>query len=421
MPRLPISGSPEHHAGSLSGHLPDRWPQLASFWFLYMAGLGIFFPYYSLYLKDNVGLSASQIGIVMAVMPLLGLCTQPIWGRLADVTGSRRAMLTVLAAGAAASYLLLGTLREFVPVVLGSALLASFHTSVLPMTTAVTFGTVGTRYFGFLRMWGTVGFLVAVASFPLLRRFLDAQAGLADWPFHGLGQLFPIVALCSIAAALVSFRLPRTHGVTLRAARGEGRTLLRHPPVVRLLVLMLVTNSFVQGPIYFFPLYLSSRGGTADTVSELWLFMLALEIPLIGLAGATLRRLGPRGLLALGLAAEAIRWSVCAWTTDLRLVAAVQVLHGVAVVGLLIGGPLYLEQAVPPQLRSTGQALVAMAAYGLGSIVSNAAAGWLIDRFGIDVPYALAGGAAFVLLLLLHWWLPEPWRLSAPEKRTLGG
>jgi MFS family permease len=62
---------------------PPAFPiaTLSIYWFLYFTGLGIFYPFYSLYLRDNAGLSGTQVGIVMATLPLVGMVAQPLWGR----------------------------------------------------------------------------------------------------------------------------------------------------------------------------------------------------------------------------------------------------------------------------------------------------------------------------------------------------
>ncbi len=387
--------------------------RLAAFWFLYLAGLGIFFPLYSLYLRQEIGLSGSQVGLVMAALPLVGIFAQPLWGQLADRTGSRRKALAAVAAGTALGYLGLGLLSGFVPVLLGTAGLAIFATSVLPMATALTLAAErapGTRSFGFMRMWGSLGFLAMAVSFPALLGWLQSSRLASHLPWRGLGWLFPPAVLCSLLAALLVLRLPPAPAFSLRSRPGDVRLLLRHPPVLRLLLFVFAAHCCLQGPIGIFPLYVASRGGGVETLSGMWIVMLLLEIPLIGYSAHTLRRLGPRGLLTMGLAAEAARWLTCALTTDLTLVRAVQVLHGVGVAGIIIGAPLYLERAVPGRLRSTGQALVATAGFGFGAIVSNTAAGWLFEHAGAEAPYLLAGGGLLLLGLLVRVALPEPYR-----------
>ena len=70
---------------------------MALVWFFCLGGLGIWFPLYTLYLHENAALSGAQVGRVMAIIPLVGILSQPFWGQVADRTGSRTRVLTALA------------------------------------------------------------------------------------------------------------------------------------------------------------------------------------------------------------------------------------------------------------------------------------------------------------------------------------
>ncbi|MEL7062006.1 MAG: hypothetical protein AAGN46_18410, partial [Acidobacteriota bacterium] len=78
-------------------------------------------------------------------------------------------------------------------------------------------------------------------------------------------------------------------------------------------------------------------------------------------------------------------------------------------------GPLYLEQAAPRRLRSSGQALVSAVGFGLASIASVAALGWAIEHFGVSAPYGLAGGGCLLLAVLVWVALPPPYRPAEPS------
>ncbi len=390
--------------------------RLSFFWFLYMCGWGIFFPYYSLYLGRDLALSGSRVGIVMATIPLVGLVCQPFWGHLADRTGSRRRVLAVISAGTAVTCAGLALARDFPSALVGTALFAIFSTSVLPMATAVTLAAVsrtGIGRFGPIRMWGTLGFLTLVIVFPHL---LDALGDLGSRP--RLAWMYPLTGGFLLAAAAIALSLPDSRALSLRSERGDTRRLLRHPPVIRLLALVFSAHLFLQGAINFFPLYVRSRGGDEAMVGRMWIFMLLLEIPLIGFSGSTLRRLGARGLLTMGLLAEGLRWTTCALTDDMTVITAVMLMHGVGVAGILIGAPLYLEQASPERLRSTGQAVIATVSFGAGAIVSNTVFGWLFERYGAEVPYGAAGLGAFALALAVHGWLPIPAPPELGDRRS---
>lgn len=230
----------------------------------------------------------------------------------------------------------------------------------------------------------------------------------------GLGILFPLTALLMGAAALCALPIPRAGAVSLRAARGDWRALIHHRPVWILLALAVLAYLSLQGPMGLFPLLIRSQGGSMQTVGDLWVVMLALEIPLVLYTGATVARVGPRGLLFIGVASGGVRWTVCGFSDSTAAIYAVQILHGVTVAGLVIGGPLYLEAAVPERLRSTAQALLAMVGVGIGGIASNAGAGWLLEHVGPRAPYMAGGLGALLCALLLVSVLPPPERPVDP-------
>lgn len=386
---------------------------VAAFWFFYFGGLGIFFPYYSLYLRENAALSGTQVGLVMAVIPLVGLAAQPFWGNLADRTGARSVVLGVLTLLAALAYLGLAAASGFPGMLTATAVLAMFSTAVIPVSLSVAlaaFESSGPHAFGIARVFGTVGYLVSVAGFPTLlgwwqeRTVTFAAEGVSE---PGLGLMFAVIALLGTAAALTAPFLPRTTGTTLRAGRGDWRELLQMRPVVALLVVAFLSFLCLQGPMALFPILVRARGGEVDTIGRLWVVMLLLEIPLVALSGAGLQRVGARGLLMMGIVSGGLRWLACATVTNVAGFYAVQILHGITVTGLMIGGPLYLEQVVPGKLRSTAQSLYAMFGIGAGGLTSNIATGWLMDQTGVEMPYLVGGAGALLLGLSLRWVLPR--------------
>jgi PPP family 3-phenylpropionic acid transporter len=382
-------------------------------WFFCLGGLGIFFPFFSLYLRENAGLSGSQVGVVLAVLPLVGTAAQPLWGQLADRTGTRSRVLVLLSFGAAAGYLALGHAQGFAALLLATALLACFASALVPAAMSVTFALPSadrTHAFGRMRVWGTVGFLFLVVAFPRFLHGLQSKRGLvpiAGGPSEpGLEVMFPITAGFVALGGLLALALPRGGEVGLRAPRGDWRRLLRHRPYVRLLGFTLVAYFFLQGPTSFFPIYVRSLGGTLDSVSNMWILMLSLEIPLVAFAGASLARVGPRGLLAIGTLAGGVRWTACGLLTDLAAVYPFQILHGVVVAGLVIGAPLYVEAVVPERLRSTGQGVLAMVGVSFGAITSHLGSGWLLEHAGPSAPYLVGGIGGLVLAALVPLWLP---------------
>jgi PPP family 3-phenylpropionic acid transporter len=403
----------------------QRYPASASMgatWFFCLGGLGVFFPFYSLYLHENAGLDATQVGVVCAVLPLVGLFTQPFWGQVADRTGSRSRVLALLAVGTAIGYAALFFWKGFAQLLFGTAGLACFSTALIPACVAATLAlTRGAdhRAFGLTRTWGTIGFLTLVVLFPPILHFSQSLRGLVateGGPSQpGLEIMFPVAGLLALICGLIARRLPRTEALVVRAPRGDWRRLLRHRPFVRLLVFALLAYLFLQGPMILFPLFVRAHGGSLDWISWMWIPMLIVEIPVIALLGETVARIGARGLLATGVLAGGLRWLVCGLSSDLTWIFTIQILHGITVAGLLLGAPLYIDAVVPERLRSTGQGMLAMIGLSLGGISSCLSAGWLLENVGPNAPYLAGGIGALVLGCATPLIIPPAVRATAVD------
>jgi MFS family permease len=399
---------------------------MAVVWFFGLGALGMFLPFFGLYLHENAGLAGTRVGIVLAVVPLVGAAVQPLWGQVADRTGARARVLVWIALGAGLGYAALFAARGFASLLFATALLASFQTAFVPAAVSVTLALArdgGPHAFGLSRVWGTVGFLLFVVAFP---RLLDAAqraqrlgraAGGPSEP--GLELMFAGAGAAMLLAGLAALALPRRGAVAIRAPRGDWRRLARHGPFLRCLAFALAAYVCLQGPLTLFPVFVRARGGSLDSVSEMWVPMLLLEIPLVALSGASLARVGARGLVAIGVVAGGARWLACGVTSGLAWIYPVQVLHGVVVAGFVLGAPLYVEAVVPERLRSTGLGALTMVGASLGGITSNLAAGWLLEHVGPDAPYLAGGMGALALGCLVPLVLPPPGR-PPPEAQERG-
>ncbi|HEY2773342.1 MAG TPA: MFS transporter [Candidatus Binatia bacterium] len=389
---------------------------LACFWFAIMGALGTFFPLFSLYLSENLGLSGTQTGIVTAALPLAGLLAQPLWGSLADRSGSRVRVLALVTAAAAGGYYNLSVQRSFPGVLAATLLFASFSSAVMPLSISVSLALLrerGRNAFGIVRSFGTLGYLVAVAGFPLLLRAIGESAPEVSAAGHAapsqphLALMLLVASIAMGAGAVLALGLPRDGAVALRADAGDWRFLLRSLPYRRLLVVTLAEYTFLQGPLVMFPMFVRSLGGGLDVVSHLWIWMLAFEIPLLAGVAAAPEWIGARELIGMGIVADSTRWLVCALSPSLDVIYVVQVCHGLAVAGFVVGSALYVEAVVPGRLRSTAQGLVYMAGVSVGGVLSSAGAGVLIDAFGPRAPALVGGIGGACLAASLPWLLPR--------------
>ena len=392
---------------------------LTLFWFVYFGSLGIFYPYFALYLRENAGLTGTEVGLILAISPLIGMLAShfgDIWR-----TAPERAAACWRCSPWARLWVIsgLGSAAGFWSIGLATAALAVVGTAIFPIMTSVSLAILrdeGRHAFGRVRVWGTVGYFILILLFPWLLTLIQpvGNAPAVNSSQPDLGLMFPITASLVFGAALIAFLLPRSGAVALRAQRGDWRELVHNRAFLRFLLFALIAHFLMHGPMWLFPLFVRSRGGDLSTIRNMWILMLLFEIPLVLSTGSGLKRLGARGLLGVGVLVGGLRWFLCAMITDTTLLFAVQALHGVTVVGLNLGSPLYLDVVAPEKLRSTAQGILSMVSAGIAGIVSNASAGWLIDRSGIDLLYLICGVGAFTLGAFAWWILPGAQR-SAEE------
>ncbi|MEM7465931.1 MAG: MFS transporter [Pseudomonadota bacterium] len=382
---------------------------IAVFWFLYMAGLGVIFPYLSLYFQEHVGLSGTQLGVALAMHPLMGIFVSPLWGQWADRTGQRRGALCLLAIGAAAGYLVVPHATSFFSLLLCLAFLSAFTAPPMAVASSITFavlGKGGAARFGRVRVWGTIGYLIMIISFPWIHG-----------DDNGLEIIFPIAALMCLGAAFTLVRVPSSNAISVRANREDLHALLKQNSYLRLLVIAFFSFGLLTAPIALFPVFVTERGGSVETVSRLWIPMLLLEIPLIYYAGAGLRRVGARGLIAAGIALDGLRWVITIAAPSLIWIFGIQLLHGAVVVGLIVGMQLYVEGEVPEQLRATGQTVLSTV-MSIGAVLSHLWGGTALEQFGVDAPYLIAGPLSVGLGIAAWFYLHPQVKVAADSGET---
>lgn len=372
--------------------------------FFSFAALGTFYPYFALFLKDNVGLASSQVGVVVSIPPLVGLFAQPAWGQVADRTGSRARVLTWLCLGAAVGFAALSQAQGLVATAVATFALALFLSPLFPLSVSVIFGALpSSSMFGRVRVWGTVGYLFSVVSAPRVLGWLR-EAGWLD-PVErgptepGMPLMFCVAALFCVVAASTAALLPKHAGLSVRAQRGDLRALLAQRSFTRVLMYVTGIQFFLNGPIQLFPLYVRSRGGTMTDLSNLWICMALLEIPLIFGSGRLFRTIGVTRMMLIASAAGGARWLICALVPSLPAIYPVQALHALVVTGLNVGTAMHVEQIVPERLRSTAQSAVVMVGISIGGALSNSLGGVVVDRFGVDALFLGCGLGALAWAL----------------------
>ena len=255
------------------------------------------------------------------------------------------------------------------------------------------------KEFGLVRMGGTIGWILAAWPFTFILVDWDkvhaANAhGLIEWLGAVLGSglsgeklkaatawTFAVAGIASLLLAAFSFVLPPTppkKSGTEKLAWLEALKLLKHPFV---LVLWLVTlvDSFVHN-CYFN--WTGSFLGTDRALGGVgipgnWIMPVmsvgqVAEILTMFILGATLKRLGWRATLIVGVLGHAVRFAVYAFLPGHHeLIIAVQILHGICYAFFFATVYIFVDAYFPKDARASAQGLFNVMILGVGALLAN--------------------------------------------------
>jgi MFS family permease len=138
------------------------------------------------------------------------------------------------------------------------------------------------------------------------------------------------------------------------------------------------------------------------------------EILTMFVLGATLRRLGWRTTMVVGILGHAARFMVYAWFPDSpAMIITIQVLHGICYAFFFATVYIFVDAHCPKDIRASAQGLFNLQILGLGALLANTICPWLIQRVytsgGVTdfrglflVPLAAASIAAISLALFFR-------------------
>ncbi|MCE9609247.1 MAG: MFS transporter [Chthoniobacter sp.] len=295
------------------------------------------------------------------------------------------------------------------------------------------------RDYGFVRMGGTVGWILAAWPFIFLLVDWDQVAaahttGFVSWlgtafgsPLEGEKLIagtrwtYIVAGVASLVLAAFSLTLPNTPpkkgepGDSL--AFVKAFKVLRHPVI---LVLWLVTliDSFVHNTYFFHTdsfLKSASVGIPANWTQAVMSVGQIAEMLTMVILGATLKRLGWKVTMLVGIAGHALRFLVYAYLPNHQwLMVSVQLIHGICYAFYFATVYIFVEKNFPNDIRTSAQGLFNLMIFGLGDILAKifwiyyGNAKFAVAGGGMDwsklflVPAALAIGAMLLLAVAFH-------------------
>lgn len=368
------------------------------FYAAFFLQIGIALPFWPMVLASRA-LSPSEIGFVLAAAPLIRMLAGPLLGFASDRYRLGRRFLFALAALSALGLSGFGLVEGFWPIFALTLFVAPLYPSIMPIVDshALQQSERGVLDFGRVRLWGSMGFVIANLCGGAL--IVGADPGL----------ILGLVIGATVLGALATPALPSLDGpLTTDAAKPDwsmAGALLRRPAF---LAVALIAGSIQSSHalLYSFgSLEWRAQGLDETSIGLLWAAGVMAEVVLLSQTTRLIRRFGARGLLVLAGAACILRWSAMAFSPPLEILFPLQLLHAFTFAATYVAGIHLVQEVAPRNLVATAQALYAAIAAGVLFSSATAVSGVLYGAFGSTAyaaPALLSGVCAAAAVILLR-------------------
>lgn len=379
---------------------PLPYWRLSFYYFFYFAFIGVFSPYFTLYLQ-SLRLTAADIALLMSQMQLMRLLAPTFWGWLADRRGRQVDIIRLSALCACIGFTGFFLTDNFIQLFVPMTLMAFFWSAALPLVESLTFAHLAEEphRYSRIRVWGSVGFIVAV----LLGGALLDQLPIGDVP--------TMVFVVLLGILLMAFQLPEGRqfgrvgeGAATGEASGESppplatlRSVLAQRQVWMLLLGCFLMSS-AHGVYYvFYSIHLDELGYSKGMIGLLWSLGVLVEIGLFMVMAPLMQRFSLRALLLATYAAAVVRFLMIGWGAEsLVLLLIAQAMHGLTFGVHHAAAIAAVNQWFPQHIHARGQALYSSLSFGGGGLFGGLVSGLVWDPLGAGWAFTL--GACFALI-----------------------
>jgi nucleoside transporter len=358
--------------------------QLGAMMFLQYAIWGAWAPVLSAYLLGDLGFSGSQVGFIYGLLPLATVIAPFIGGQLADRYFASEKVIAFLQLGGGALLIWASTITDYgtLTIVLMAYFLLYAPTLALTNSVAMSHLDDSEEQFGKIRVWGTIGWIVAGLGLTLWRSGIGTSAM--------AGDMLVLAGFFSILMGLQSFLLPSTppnkEGASPWAFL-EALSMLKDRNFAIFMLISFVVATELQ--FYYVltgPFLVSDVIGIspANLSGVMTIAQIAEIFVMAVVLSWFLKKYGMRSTLALGVIAWPIRYIIFAIGTPWWLVVASLTLHGFCYVFFFVAAFIYVDSVAPRDIRASAQSLIAIVTLGVGSFVGSNFAGYVQNRFTAD-------------------------------------
>jgi nucleoside transporter len=368
--------------------------RLSVMMFLQYSVWGMWLPMLANYLRatpaeGGLGFTIGQVGWIMGLALSIGAVSSPfLAGQIADrFMNAERYLGILLIVGGFINYSL-GTVQGYYPFLLLSIVYSIVYMPTLALTNSVAFANLrdSERQFPRVRVWGTVGWIVASNAFPLI--WLQTGLHLTALPPFLEGTMKPnataliadslkvsgvVSVLYGVFALMFLPKTPPSHNADSPLAFARAFGLLKNRGFLVVTLVALPIAMIHQAYFFRTGLFLTSLGFETKYVGPIMSIGQVSEIIFLSVVGIMIARGGYKWTLAIGCLAYFARFAFFAMATEetRQLVVVANALHGLCYGFFFAGAYIYVEKVAGPDIRHSAQTVFGIIILGVGPVLAG--------------------------------------------------
>lgn len=353
--------------------------KLSVMMFLEFAIWGAWAPVLASHLVGPLKMSGKQTGWIYATLWLGVIVASFIGGQVTDRWMATEYFLVMVHLAGGIVLLLAARSTKFWSLFGLMGLYSLLYAPTLSLVNSLMFRhlTDSDTQAGGIRVWGTIGWIIAGVGLTLWRRSGRIKIKGSD--------ALTLAGVFSLIMGVFCFILPHTPpsetpGNPLAVV--EAFKMLGDANFLIFLIISFVVTTELQ--FYYVPTapFLEDIGVQHKNVSAVMTLAQCAEIIAMALLlKLTLSNLGFRWTLVIGVIAWPLRYVIFAMKRPVWLVISSLTFHGLGYTFFFFAGQMYVDKVAPPDIRSSAQALIAVVTLGLGNFVGTQITGAIMDIF----------------------------------------
>lgn len=345
---------------------------------------GAWAPVLSEYLINNLGFNGFQVGVIYSLLPLATIIAPFIGGQIADRYFSSQKVVAFLQLTGGALLVYVSTVTEYRTMMWLMLVYSLLYAPTLALTNSIAFINLkkSEKEFGYIRVWGTIGWIVAGLLLTLWRITSKSFE-----PIAFVGDTLLLAGIFSIIMGIQAFKLPHTppkkEAVKPWAFLEALKMMKDKNFLIFIIIAFVVATELMFYYVLTSPFLTSEKIGLSSAnvpgvmviaqVAEI--FVMAILLPYF------ITKIGIRNILVIGVLAWPARYIIFAIGKPTWLVIASLSLHGFCFVFFFAAAFIYVDMVAPRDIRHSAQSLITLVTYGIGNYIGSLFAGWVQTYF----------------------------------------